>query len=97
MSSITIYDSSEVRRSARQVRSSLEAIQTSAQPPIRDLRKSLDANMQGDAAKALDRRLERLEADLKRYADCLSSLNHTLNRFADSIDAADARLKAIMK
>ena len=92
-----IYDSGEVRRAAHTVRSSMERITSAAQPKLRSIRSSLGENMEGATADALNKRLYDLDADIARIVSALNALNRTLLKFADEIDAADAKIKASMQ
>ena len=92
-----IYDSAEVRRAARTVRSSMDRITSSAQPKVKSIRSQLSENMEGATADALNKRLYELDADIAKIVSALNALNRTLVRFADEIDAADARIKAALK
>ena len=92
-----IYDSAEVRRAAGTVRRSLERITSTALPKVRSIRNSLDANFEGAAADALDKNLSDLDSDIGKIASALSMLNRTLLKFAEEIDAADAKIKSSMQ
>lgn len=90
------YDSGEVRRAARTVRSSVDRVTSSAQPKLRQIRSSLNSNFEGAAAEALNRQLYDLDSDIARIVSALNALAQTLTKFADEIDAADEKIKNAM-
>ena len=95
--SMRVYDAQEIRRSARQVRDSQNTVQSTAQPRLEALRKALGEHMSGEAALALKRRLDQLDADTKAYAGLLGALSGKLFRFADQVEEADARARALLR
>ncbi len=91
------YDSAEVRRAARTIRSSLDRVTSTAQPKVRNIRQQLNANFEGAAADALNKRLYDLDSDIAKIVSALKTLNQMLNKFADEIDAADAKIRSSMQ
>ncbi|MBR0464584.1 MAG: WXG100 family type VII secretion target [Clostridia bacterium] len=95
MGNIAIYDSAEVRRAARTVRSSMDQLQQ-VMPKVRSLNQAVSEGIDGETAEAMKNKLKQLQADVQTIGNALSTLNTTLNKFASAIDAADEKIKRIL-
>lgn len=90
------YDTAEIRRAARSVRSCGENV-SNAKPKVRSVLSRVDGSFSGEAAKALTKRLENIDADINALNNGLNTLYRALNQFADAIEAADARMAQSMQ
>lgn len=95
MGNIAVYDSAEVRRAARIVRSSLDQLQQVA-PKVRNLNQAISDSIDGETAEAMKRKLQQLQTDVQAIGGAMNTLNTTLNRFAAAIDAADAKIRSLL-
>lgn len=90
------YDTAEIRRAARTVRSCGENV-NNAKPKVSSVLSKLDGSFRGEAAKALTERLENIEADINALNNGLNTLYRTLTQFADAIEEADAKMAQSMQ
>ena len=65
-------------------------------PKVSSVRRSIDGEVEGAAADALEEKMGLLDADVQSIASALSTLSRALFRFADALDEADQRLKNTM-
>ena len=91
-----IYDTAEIRRAARTIKSSMERVTGAAEPKVRSIRQSIDGTFEGAAANALEDKLQLLDSDMQSIASALGTLSNALFRFAEALDEADRRLKSTM-
>ena len=90
------YDTAEIRRAARTVRSCGENV-SSAQPKVRSVLSNLDGSFCGEAAKALTERLENIDADIDALNNGLNTLYRSLMQFADAVEEVDDKLAQAMQ
>lgn len=90
------YDSAEIRRAARTIRSSRERLNSTVLTGLRRVESELDGEFQGQAADALANRLANMDADARRIGAQLDSLYTTLMKFAQRMDEIDQELASKM-
>ena len=90
------YDTSEIRRAARTVRSSRDRLNSTVLSGLRKVESELDGEFQGQAADALAGRLTKMDADVRRMDEKLDSLYSALMKFAQRMDEIDQELASKM-
>lgn len=90
------YDSAEIRRAARTIRSSRDRLNSTVLTGIRRVESELDGEFKGQAADALADRLSSMDADARRIEDKLDSLYNALMKFAQRMDEIDQELASQM-
>ena len=90
------YDSAEIRRAARVIRSSRDRLNSTVMTGLRRVEAELDGEFQGQAAQALRERLNNMDADARRIEEKLDSLYNTLMKFAQRMDEIDQELASQM-
>lgn len=86
------YDTAEIRRAARQIRSCAQSVANSAEPKLRSIRGDIPNSFRGKAADALSDRLKDISSDVETISDGLEALYRALMRYADALDEADRRM-----
>lgn len=83
------YDTSEIRRAARQVGVAAEDLNSAATRDVANLISALPGNFVGEAATALNEELNDLKSDMLSLSRGLESVMNELLRYAARLDEAD--------
>jgi WXG100 family type VII secretion target len=86
------YDTAEIRREARKILRCKNQVSDSAEPKLRSMRGEISDSFRGEAANALNDRLNDIDADVQAICGGLDALYRALLRYADALDEADRRL-----
>ncbi len=87
------YNTSEIRRVARQISSVASSVRSLSDDDIKRMRQSVDGQLSGKAADGLSGELSEMSGDINSLATSLSSIASELKRYAARLDAADAAAK----
>ena len=86
------YDTAEIRRAARTVRSSRDRLNSTVFTGLRKVEAELEDEFKGQAADALATRLANTDADARRMDEKLDALYRALMKFAQEMDDLDREL-----
>lgn len=87
-----IYDTGEIRRAARKIKSCAENLADSAEPKLNRVRREIPDNFQGKAAEALSERVDDLYSDVRSIGKGLKSLYRALINYAEALEEADRKM-----
>ena len=91
------YDSQAVRAAARKLKGCAQNLIDGTKGKLQTIRSELPANLEGEAAVALQNRLNDLSSDVNTIAGSINGLVRALNNYADDLDRTAARLKQQMQ
>ncbi len=91
------YDTSEIRRAARIIKSSQERLHGSTVTKLRGVQSSLNGEFQGEAADALNTRLKKMDTDARRIEEKLEGMYSVLMRFAQRLDETDQKISTSIR
>lgn len=86
------YDTGEIRRAARKIKSCAETLADSAEPKLNRVRSEIPENFQGKAAEALSDRVDDLYKDVRTIGGGLKSLYRALMNYAEALEEADRKI-----
>lgn len=91
-----IYDTDKIRTAARQVRKLSERLEVES---LSGLKRAGDETeeLKGEAARALEERIEQLRREVRNIDNELEELGQRLFRFAAKLEAADDRMASLMQ
>ena len=90
------YDTAAIRREASKFKRCCECIENAALPRVKDAGAKLDGGFEGRAADALRVRLLETQTRLNDLRDGCGNIYAALMRYADALEAADARVSQMM-
>lgn len=90
------YDTAAIRREAQRILKCCNHIDGSALPRVDGARSKLEGNFKGRTADALDDSLTQAQKQLRELNEELRSLYSALMRYADALEAADARIAQLL-
>jgi WXG100 family type VII secretion target len=90
------YDTAEIRRAAGVIRSSRDRLNSTVLTGLRRVESGIEGEFFGQAADALEDRLQSMDADTRRMEGMLDSLYNTLMKFAQRMDEIDHELASQM-
>lgn len=91
------YDSRAVRAAARKLRTCAQNLSDGTKGKIQTIRGELPSNLEGEAANALQARLNDLSSDVNTIVGSINGLARALNNYADDLDRTAARLRQQMQ
>ena len=91
------YDTAEIRRAAGAIRSSRDRLSGTVMAGLLRVEAELDGEFYGQAADALEERLQAMDADARRMEGKLDSLCNRLMRFAQELEELDRQIAAEMQ
>lgn len=91
------YDSRAVREAARRLSKCAQSLSDGTRGKIRTIRAEIPANLEGEAAKALQARMNDLTGDVNTIIGSINGLVQALNKYADELERTAARLRRMMQ
>ncbi len=89
------YDTREIRRAARQIRSFADSINETASSKLSAGQGEIEESLRGMTAEALSERLKNIKSDVGTISNGLEALYRALMRYADALDEADRKMAAV--
>lgn len=86
------YDTREIRRRAKQVQECLNRVEKLRSQSVRQVQSAVNGSFMGEAADALDERLNRAQRELNDMANRLNILYAGMSHFARRLEELDAEL-----
>lgn len=91
------YDTSEIRRAAKQIKQCANELNSSTAPVLKRIQQEIPDFFEGDAADALQRKLRFKVEDAKSIHGALCNLSGALICLAVKLEEADRRVSEKMK
>lgn len=86
------YDTQEIRSRAKQVRTCMQQVDRLRKNSVREVRNAVDNCFQGEAADALEERLDRSQRELNQIYSELSTLYTAIIKFVEKLEEIDRQL-----
>lgn len=97
MSEYFEVDTAKVRKAAREVQRIAETVRALAENQVKQMRTTVQDNLEGKAADALASELADLSGDIQKIAGALNTVQSTLRAYAAAVEEADRQSAANMK
>lgn len=85
-------DTAKVRQAARSIRAVAQQVQSLAKSNVAAMRSTVESELQGSTADALQEMLQELGNDVSKIAAALNTIQGVLTDYAERVEAEDARM-----
>ena len=85
-------DTGKVRQAARSIRAVAQQVQSLAKSNVAAMRNTVESELVGSTANALQDMLQELGSDVSKIASALNTIQRALVDYADRLEAEDARM-----
>ena len=85
-------DTAKVRQAARNIRAVAQQVQSLAKSNVAAMRNTVENELKGSTADALQEMLQELGNDVSKIASALNTIQNALTTYAERVEAEDARM-----
>lgn len=85
-------DTAKVRQAARSIRAVAQQVQSLAKSNVAAMRNTVENELKGSTADALQEMLQELGSDVSKIASALNTIQSALTTYAERVEAEDARM-----